>query len=114
MIPPHRLAGLRAERSLHDEALPRGGAASRGFGHRLLDLYGARPAKARRTLELAAFCLETVQRSASSLHAFTLAGATATPLENSLALHQIAIAEEAESVPRLKLIPWRAASLSGS
>ncbi len=42
---------------------------------------------------------ETVQRSASSLHAFTLAGATATPLENSLALHQIAIAEEeAESV----------------
>jgi len=67
--------------------------------------------KARRTLELAAFCLEAVQRSASSLHVFTLAGAVATPLENSLALHQIAIAEDAESVPRFELIPWRAASL---
>ncbi len=67
--------------------------------------------KARRTLELAAFCLEAVQRSASSLHVFTLAGAVATPLENSLALHQIAIGEDAESVPRFELIPWRAASL---
>jgi len=67
--------------------------------------------KARRSLELAAFCLEAVQRSASSLHVFTLAGAVAAPLENALALHQIALAGEAESVPRFELIPWRGASL---
>ncbi|MBN8709162.1 MAG: DUF58 domain-containing protein [Verrucomicrobia bacterium] len=68
-------------------------------------------AKARRSLELAAFCLEAVQRSASSLHVFTLAGGIATPLENSLALHQITLAGEAASVPQFELIPWRAASL---
>lgn len=69
------------------------------------------PAKTRRSLELAAFCLETVQRSASSLHVFALAGTAATPLESSLALHQIAIAGAVDGVPRFELIPWRAASL---
>jgi len=67
-------------------------------------------AKSLRSLELAAFCLESALRSGASVRLFTAMGETITPLD--LAAHlEIPDAGSATAPPALHRIPWRAASL---
>ncbi len=66
-------------------------------------------AKAARTLELAAFCLESALRSGASVRLYSAVGDTVTPLDLD---GEIEIpASDVVAAPALHRIPWRAASL---
>lgn len=65
--------------------------------------------KARRTLELAGFCIESSLRAAAALRIFSLAGGQVVPV--GVDLEDLAAPAREEGAPDLARIPWRAGSL---
>lgn len=66
--------------------------------------------KARRTMELAWFCLESALRSGAAVRLFSVQGAEVTAHE-ALAGWELTPSGAAQTPPDLQRIPWRAASL---
>lgn len=66
--------------------------------------------KARRTMELAWFCLESALRSGAAARLFSLQG-TEVKIHEALAGWEIETTENTPAAPDLSRIPWRAASL---